>query len=365
VPVPLVLEVLLGVVIAGAGVGTIVVLTRAHLSATTRAGAVAQAAAPPSLHTVPWVALPDTGTFPSFPPDAAPSPPIPVPPGTPPCTADAVEGRAYQGDRLSGGVVIDEVLLRNRGTSACTLDGYPGVMVLESRGFPLAKLTGSDAASADLPSVPAVAVLLEPGTPQLPPVAAGPGDNTVMGQARLQLEWAGCQATRASSLALFLPGDARQLTVDFPYATALLSACDSNAPPTMPTVARGPFMPTGVQWPPAPAYVSLSVAADTPPSVRRGSTLVYDVTLTNTSHLGYVLDPCPNYVEILGAKAAVANFQLNCSPVGDIAPGASVTFQMNLAVPVNVPLGASTLSWSLIDARVSTPDLTAPLTITG
>jgi hypothetical protein len=358
--------VVLGLAIAAVGVGTIVLLTRAQLGGARPSPAATSRSSSPSVaRSVAWAALPDTGTFPSFPPDTAPSPPVPIPPGTPSCAANQVEGRAYDGARLPGGVVVHDVLLRDRGGSDCTLDGFPGLMVLDGAGFPLAKLTGSDAPPADLPSVPSVAVLLTAGTPQLPAVTAGPGDNTTAGQARMEVEWAGCKPTRASQLALFLATDSRQLTIAFPFVASPTAACGPQGIATAATVARGPFTPTGVQWPPLPKYISLSIDASVSASVRRGSMLMYAVTLTNTGRLDYALDPCPHYTEIVGAKAAVASFQLNCSAAGDIAPGASVTFQMELDIPATAPLGPTTLDWALDDGRVTQPYVSAPITVIG
>ena len=114
--------------------------------------------------------------------------------------------------------------------------------------------------------------------------------------------------------------------------------------------------------PSVPGCVRL-IRISAPASVKGGSTLVYYVTIKNTSQSDYRLDPCPNYVEILGAKNAVAEYQLNCSPVGHIAPGASVKFEMKLSLPSTVPLGTMQLQWALLDGRVASPNVHTSIAI--
>ena len=77
-------------------------------------------------------------------------------------------------------------------------------------------------------------------------------------------------------------------------------------------------MPTGVQWPPSPVYITTTVTINARDLIKRGSTLVYYVTVRNTSDIDYVLDPCPDYNEFLGKKDLYASYRLNCAPVGHI-----------------------------------------------
>jgi hypothetical protein len=110
-------------------------------------------------------------------------------------------------------------------------------------------------------------------------------------------------------------------------------------------------------------YLTTSVTIKAPELVKRGSTLVYFVTVRNTSDMDYVLDPCPNYNEFLGKKDVVATYQLNCAPVGHIAPGAAVTFEMHLGVPGWIESGPSQLFWSLGDGRLSPTKSAVAITI--
>jgi len=60
------------------------------------------------------------------------------------------------------------------------------------------------------------------------------------------------------------------------------------------------------------------------------------------------LDPCPSYTQSIGIGAPVQQtLLLNCAPVGSIQPAGSVTFEMMLALPANLPKGETKLSWHL------------------
>jgi hypothetical protein len=66
------------------------------------------------------------------------------------------------------------------------------------------------------------------------------------------------------------------------------------------------------------------------------------------------LRPCPDYVQILGAKEAVSEYALNCAPVGHIGPGSTVKFEMRIALPLSLAAGPDQLQWALHDARLAT-----------
>jgi hypothetical protein len=158
----------------------------------------------------------------------------------------------------------------------------------------------------------------------------------------------------AAKLSIELPNAGGNLTIAYPSNASYNPICDSKIQPAG-TVTRGSFGPAGYQWPPDPAYLTMDMVISAPPSAKRGSTLVYYVMVKNTSATDYRLVPCPDYTEILGGKAAVAEYQLNCSPVGHIAPGTSVKFEMRLTLPGNVPVGPNELRWALNDGRLFPP----------
>ena len=104
----------------------------------------------------------------------------------------------------------------------------------------------------------------------------------------------------------------------------------------------------------------------------RGSTLSYRVTVRNTSRRPYRFAQCPVYVEELGtAKALLAGrgiakeiHFLNCSGVGAIAPGESVTFAMEMRVPRTLK-AAQLLEWQLAPRAYSAPFAPANVVLTG
>jgi hypothetical protein len=108
-----------------------------------------------------------------------------------------------------------------------------------------------------------------------------------------------------------------------------------------------------VRWPPDPTYVPFAIDIAAPATVKRGTTLVYYVTVTNLSKTPYRLEPCPDYNQFLLRKKPVSMYQLNCRSVGHIAAGAGVTFEMQLKVPSDLEPGPNDLTWALMDGRVS------------
>lgn len=362
---------LLGVAIAGVGVGSIVFLTRAQLNSdhTTHAAPSRATTTPIPVAAratyVPWAALPASGRSIRLAPDLSPSPPVPVPQGTPACRADQLDGGGYEGGGLTGGVVIKVVHLRNRTSAPCTLHGFPELVVLDARGATLAKAIALGEPSM-VPSAPSVAFLLLPGAPPLPRSGGPAAGWTTPGEALLDFDWIDCRQPRASTLELYLPDGGGRLLVDFPLVASKSAGCYGEPPePAGPALGGGPFVPSGVEWPPPPKYLSVDATLTLPTLAQRGTTLVYYVTLSNNGAVDYTLDECPDYNEFVGAKAAVAAYQLNCAAAHDIPPGGSRTFQMQLALPASVPLGATTLVWALGDGRIAQSVVSAAITVTG
>ncbi len=350
-----------------AAAALVVVLASAACAAQPTAGPSAQHRARPMSPTssIAWLPLPAAHRYPTAPtPPAIPRPPIPVPPGTPACRAGQLEG-ASAGVEYATGNVNMPIVVRNRGAAACVLQGWADLTILDGRGRLLAAAAGTTFANRgtffnDWPEVP---VLLASHTPPLParPDSGQPGRH---GQVVMNLAWYDCRQPRAAVLLLDLPAAGGRLRAPFDHRSAYSAVCDNPGAKPAGTVARGPLSPAGFPWPPAPRYLDVGVDIHVPASVRRGATLAYQVTLTNRDHGSYRLEPCPDYNEFLGRKDVVASYQLNCQPVGAIAPGQRVTFQMQLAIPTTTATGPNRLIWGLLDGRIATPVATAPLTIT-
>jgi hypothetical protein len=75
--------------------------------------------------------------------------------------------------------------------------------------------------------------------------------------------------------------------------------------------------------------------------------LHYTVTLINISGAPVVLAPCPSYTEIVGDKAALASYQLNCIAARVIPAGGSITFAMVLDLPASPPVDRQRMLWIL------------------
>ena len=130
-----------------------------------------------------------------------------------------------------------------------------------------------------------------------------------------------------------------------------------------------PYLPPAKQSTTIPMKASLDSQLY---DVVRGSTLRYRVTMRNTSRRPYRFVQCPVYVEELGtAKALLAGRDiakeihfLNCGSVGAIAPGASVTFAMEIRVPLTLK-AADLLEWQLAPRAYSAPWAPADVVLTG
>ncbi len=343
----------------------VVVLASAACGAQPTAAPSAPPSARPSrsASAIAWLPLPAAHRYPPAPtPPAIPRPPIPVPPATPACQAGQLEG-ASAGEGAATGHVNMPIVLRNRGAAACVLAGWADLRILDGHGQVLAAAVGTANRGTFFVDWPKVAVLLTPNTPPLP-ARPGSGQPPSRGQAVMNLEWYDCRQPQAAVLVMDLPAGGGRLRVPFDRKAAYSPVCDNPGPKPAGTVARGPLSPAGFPWPPAPHYLDVRVGIHAPASVRPGATLAYQVTLTNRDHGSYRLDPCPDYNEFLGRKDVVASYQLNCQPVGAIAPGQRVTFQMQLAIPSTTATGPNRLIWALLDGRIATPVATAPLTIT-
>jgi uncharacterized protein DUF4232 len=303
---------------------------------------------------VPWLPLHTTGVYP-LPPSPTPGPAVPIPTGTAVCHAAQLEAVAIGGYAASGGNVDSPVALRNGGSANCYLEGYPDITVLDAAGRSLAQALGSANRGTYFPEWPEGQVLMQPGTPPLPhPSFTGHMDSLSRGQGLLNMEWWDCGQPTAAKLSIDLPNGGGNLTIPYSARAPYYPTCDSYTQPAG-TVTRGAFGPAGYWWPPDPAYLKMDIAISAPPSVKHGSTLVYYVTVKNASDTDYLLSPCPDYTEILGAKVAVAGYQLNCAPVRRIAPGANVKFEMRLTIPSSGPIGPNDLMWALKDGRLALP----------
>lgn len=307
---------------------------------------------------VPWLPLPTSGVIPQA-PSPSPAPPAPIPAGTPECPAGQLDVALGTGSGATGHLNIP-IWLRNRGSTECFLQGYPDVTILDAAGRSLAQAIGSGQRGTffDYPDW-VVPILMRTGTA----FATTPYTAPPQGQARFNIEWYDCSYPTAAKLLIDLPDRKGEMTLDFPVKGAYYATCDGAGPKS--SLTRGMFTPTGIDWPPLPNYLPVTIALDVPASVAHGSSLTYFVTLANTGSVDYRLSPCPDYVEFVADKQGFAQYRLNCSGAGGhIAPDASARFEMKIQVPRSMPAGITRLQWGLLDFRIGSLPATATIAIT-
>jgi hypothetical protein len=252
-----------------------------------------------------------------------------------------------EGVGLAGGAAAGNVdrplLLRNKGASDCFVQGFADVTVLDRAGRVLAQAVGAAGRGTFFADGPADPVLMAHNTPALPkPFQTRDGSE---GQAFMNFSWYDCRHPLAATLAIGLPDG--HGTFRIPYATE--AAENPMCPSNYRAIARGPLSPAGSQWP----YVEVEATLNAPAEARPGTRITYYVTLRNAGNRDYDMRPCPDYAEGFNGKQFLAEYQLNCSPVGPLKPGAQVTFEMRLDVPKEIGPGTRDLSWFLSDGRLA------------
>jgi len=160
-------------------------------------------ASPPAV--VPWLPRPAAHLDPQ-PAPPSPASPIPVPAGTPSCGADQLEAMAIVAGAATGHVDTP-VFLRDRGASACFLEGYADVAIVDASGGLLAQAVGAANRGTFFADGPVVPVLMRTGTAPLAPEEAASW-NRDPGQAFMNLEWYDCRNRRSARVVVDLPAGA-------------------------------------------------------------------------------------------------------------------------------------------------------------
>ena len=128
---------------------------------------------------VSWAPLTPTGIQIEA-PTVPPSPPYPIPDGTPSCTASQLEGTlAYTGGSGGGNSVLT-ILFRDKASTDCVVDGFPDVSVLDAAGNLLAAAKGNVGKGTFFNDGPVVRVLAKAGTPSLRPTGFGDPDQRIL-----------------------------------------------------------------------------------------------------------------------------------------------------------------------------------------
>jgi hypothetical protein len=306
---------------AAATVGAIVAVTTALPAALDAGGKVTPVQ--PGLHyDVAWVDR-------AAPKAWVPEPIAPKPPTmkAPQCTAAQLQAGHSAGNGASG-MQFFTVRLRNVSKAPCQLIGRPTRVAAQTPGKPDVIATkGLHLASSG------VGGDLAPGKS---------GYLTVETDRDCQARYSDPNnrfpTNRYSSLAVTLRSN-----TSFTLAMKLDVECGLRAG------GLGIDWPQPTQPPDTRAYLAPSIQA--PRSVQAGQALEYVLTLTNPTGATIPLSHCPGYIETLGAGTGTGGVKeslgLDCSTVSQIAPGASVRYEMRLAVPADAGPGLVTLRWSL------------------
>jgi hypothetical protein len=302
---------------------------------------------------VPWQPLPAAHQYidPATSPPAAPA----VPPGTSRCVAAQLEGVGLAAG-IAAGNVDTPLLLRNKGAVSCYLHGFVDVTVLDRRGRMLANAEGAAGRGTFFSDGPVTDVWMPAATPSLPKPFQTRDGRT--GQAFMNFSWYDCQRPLAAAIEMALPDGGGTLRMPYVVQASVNPYCQSEKS-TFKAISRGPLSPAGSLSP----YLEVDVKLTAPLEAKRGTSITYYVTLTNTGVRDYDMQPCPDYIESFNGKQFPATYQLNCSPVGKLSPAASVTFQMEFDVPSSMSPGAQDLSWYLADGRLEPAGASTPLTI--
>ncbi|MCB2177143.1 MAG: DUF4232 domain-containing protein [Actinomycetales bacterium] len=275
--------------------------------------------------TVPWS---DARATPYVPPEQ-PSPSA----DARPCTAADVTATAGESDG-AGGRLVRYIELRNTGSSACLLQGYPQVTAIGD----------------GLPDVEATQGSFFPGTGA---ADMQPGEVTTLGietTTECQALVSGAVSGPWPGLRITLPDGGGTVDVEVPEGVDALCGLKtsefSGPTPTLPAVAD--------------PLASLRASLELPATFVPGEPLVYVVRLTNPTDAAIALDRCPSYLETLtGATTHKESHALACAAAGgEIGPHLTVAFEMRLAVPADAqtwlalsshqpPSWPVTVTWSL------------------
>jgi len=239
-----------------------------------------------------------------------------------PCAdADLHIAIGHQGARK--GFATQEIRVTNLAADGCFLAGAPGVQLLPANAAPRTLAIHQNALAKVQEQTPLgagdTAVILI-GAPGACEAAVGPKRNVTT---RLQiLPPGGGKRTLNNAYVDTLCGDA---------AVLHLHVENKEPAPTSPL-----------------AQLDGAVTLDAP--AKAGEAMRYTVTLRNPTGAAVSLSPCPTYTQSLYANgvATTNTMVLNCGgSASEIAARSSVTFEMQLALPANVPAGDAKLSWQL------------------
>jgi hypothetical protein len=228
------------------------------------------------------------------------------------------------------GQATQEIRIANTSSDACHLPGFPGVQLQPDNEAPQtagASELAPQLASARLELAPGEEAIVLLGTPGSCEAANGPA-RKVSKRLQLALPGGGVKAL-----------DGVHIDTLCGRATVMrFERVQSES------AARATAMKLGG------AVSQLTGAISAPDEASRGGVLRYTVTLSNPTVAPVSLAACPAYTQSLYAdgKSLDATLRLNCAAAGGQIPAnASVSFDMQVAVPAALAAGSGKLSWKL------------------
>ncbi len=303
---------------------------------------------------IPWKALPADLT-----PMPIPSPQaMPVPPGTPACTAGDIAGAAVGSQGATGHVIASFVFV-GTGKIDCYVDGTPTLTVLDGVG----KALPFALRAPFFPPEVTGPQLVSPGP--LPE----PHARLKYGQVGLNIDWVSqpepCpgQAGVTITKAIIAISGGGSLTIALQPAP-LAYACQGLG------VGSFESPPVPMESAPVPDLPAIKLAVQGP--ALPGKPFEYLVTLTNdTQQPMNLASTCPNYEEEMFANIGAGSpplggkhfYMLNCAPAGVLAPGASRIFQMIFNVPADATPGPYRIAFLMGYSNAMTTNIEHPVVI--
>lgn len=257
---------------------------------------------------VPWIDSPSA--IPKLP---SPLPTTPPATEAPPCKASnlTLVGSAPSGLTGDHGIIVQ---LRNTGPAACLLSGTPKVI----------------AKGAGLPNMSAI---------DRPMLSFGQKADTAPGKTAFVFVEASAACSRPGQD----PTIYSTLDINYPQGGELVlkdlklsEYCG---------IAVSPFY--SVKPPPKylnPPTLNLVPSLVLPATVKAGTTLTYEVDVSNPLNKAADLSPCPVYMEYSSFYTKLL-YHLNCSSVRSIPPHGVVRYQMKMPIPADAPTGEASIHW--------------------
>ena len=254
--------------------------------------------------------------------------PSPVVTGARPCTPADLSARPGSSGATAGTARL-QVLFTNRSATSCWLNGYPdSVAGIAATGAVTPLPAGHDGPPLD----DAPSANIAPGQSAEVDLAAGDGCTAVLnGQHRI-----------FPSLRFGLPGSTPGTTTG--TVTGSGDGFDAECGLGVSEFGVPADLPVG------PAASPLTATITAPTTARAGTTLGYQVTLSNPTGKPFGLSPCPSYAEYLGGIGGNVTeyFYLNCAAAPSIPANGSVTFRTELAVPAGMQsMTGAKLDWQI------------------